>query len=115
MFDFDDGLPALIKQVKDRIYKWSDRDNKILQYRFGFYRIPFYTNRLEDGFAVNVWLDSPPRDEYPHAHIFDLSSYVLLGSVKNINWNVKETPSGDYRLITPFCTETVCVDADTNR
>jgi hypothetical protein len=115
MFDFTKPLPELVAEVKSELLNWSQQQRPILQYRFGFYRLPFYADRLTDGCAIHVWLADLPRDEFPHTHIFELTSRVLRGGLENTNWNITERPDGNFRLIEPVCTDTLCTDTVTDR
>jgi len=115
MFNFTDDLNTLIQAVKFQVCQRETQLEQLLVYRFGFIRVPFYNDRLKDGWALNIWTENLPRDEYPHTHTFDLSSYVLHGGLKNMNWTINETPQGDFRLISPIITGAHCEDEDTNR
>lgn len=86
-------IPRVITAVKENF----DQEKNVALYRFGFYRVPFYQDRNQDGLALHIWLQDLPREELPHSHVFHLRSRVLLGSITNHIWLPHEDDLGDFQ------------------
>lgn len=110
MMDLTQPLTILIPAVRSHVEQLLRDGIKIAQYRFGFYRVPFTTSRLEEGISLNVWLNELPAEHLPHEHIYHLRSRILKGSLTKHLWEVNADPNGPYQTIRAICDETTSRD-----
>ncbi len=87
----------------DAVAIQKDRGVEIQAYRFGFNRLPFFTDRNQEGFALHDWHTD---ENVPHTHIFKLKCRALYGpGILNYFWDEAQpdepNAEGPFRAIGP--------------
>lgn len=80
----DEVIAALLDAVRTS----RDSSSQIIHYPFGLIRVPFYSDKGEDGMALHLWSKAYFAQESLHTHVFNLQSRVLYGSITNKLWEV---------------------------
>lgn len=112
VFDLRAPRTELLGKLFSAVDECKKQNRPIAQYRFGFYRLSFSPTRQEEGFTLHLWSRELPADDYPHTHIFSLTSRILSGRLKDTTWSLVPDAQGPLKCIRPHCSETACWDED---
>lgn len=99
--NLDLGRTELLIRLEKALTDRLSLPNILEVHPLGFIRIPFTSDRREDGFYLHLWTgDSPQRAhaELPHSHSFSMRSRILYGEMTNSSWRVVDDSQGDFRL-----------------
>lgn len=86
----------LIRELQNAVQQELEEGGKILIYPFGFMRLQFMKHRKCNGYCLHIWMSDLVEEDYPHAHIFDMDSRLLSGSMRNLDWHVDPSPDGEH-------------------
>lgn len=98
-WEFSKLIPAL----QNRIEKLYSIGTIIQSHPLGFLRLALEgQGESANGFFLHVWMPGLPVQEggaFMHQHVFDLSSRVLKGTLRDTLYKPVEDPQGPYQLI----------------
>lgn len=79
----------------------------------GFMRLALEGQKnAEEGLFLHIWLNELPCQKYLHTHVFHLTSRVIKGKIKDMQYSPEFNSDGKYQLVTSQCTEDSCLIQD---
>lgn len=95
-------IPHLtLQELFDKVIHQKKEGVKITLHPNGFLQLPLEsTDKRNSNLQLHIWNNTLERRGAKqfeiHDHAFDIESYVVMGSLKDITYSVSENPSGEY-------------------
>lgn len=114
--DIHADLKTLAQVLLERIDFLQSQNIQVQSQPLGFMRLALDGQKNnQDGYFLHVWIPGLPTQKdgpFKHTHVFNMTSRILLGSIRDTLYNPIVDENGGYQLITAECKENYCLPSE---
>ncbi len=103
---------ALLPYLFGKITELSKQERTLQAQPVGMIRIALNDQpNASNGFFLHIWMPKLPvatGGPFAHTHVFDLTSRILKGKIKNIVYLPRSNPNGSHKLTQATCEQDYC-------
>lgn len=114
--DISADLNTLSQVLLERLDFLQTQKIQVQSQPLGFMRLALDGQKNnQDGYFLHVWIPGLPTQKdgpFKHTHVFNMTSKILLGKIRDTLYTPIVDDSGKYQLITAECKENYCLPSE---